>query len=471
MGLHQVQETDGRSVVKSILDLDENHELFVLFTNGKTNGPAISRTGKSSPTMTNLIAPFGPPTSNATLQRHENLVVDDEIRQREVENLQELTTEEGLLAEHLSAHLEDLRKQQTYLEVFAHHYPDYRVTAMQGFGDLTMNLWNVAYINDKVTKRPEILHLFQEPLGRRTYSCLVKWKSPITIGTGATQRATRYTIQDLRFNRYAFNQDHYSKMVVVDQNEQGIADRIEFAVFGQHLVKDSVVVPDLEEQVHQFGDIRHVFQLPNINPEEKLFDDDPGFPRTYFGRAQEADLWFGEAQLLESRNLRTSALRGSIELDLRRPGVSVELLRAALEASGYREIDSDKRVLTRQALDSSSGYQSEWRLVEDSPHRIEILLKENIYPCTMVGTRKDGGVSLLAWKGVYSKQPGWTLRMAASHIAEQSVTDAILCDEGGDVFQYFRENEDAELQSIIQPGRSQHRAVLIAATKTGDSAS
>ena len=453
--LNQTQ-LDGK-IVKSILEFDPDgeHELFVLFSPGTTNGPSISRTGKGSPTMTNLIAVFADPTPDPDLQRFGNLVVDDEVRKSDIERLNKKLIEETNESEkdYIQTHLNDLEKQKTYYEIFNDVYnSEYSILAMQGFGDLTMNLWNVGYVNDRITKKPEILHLFDEPLDRRTYSCLVKWKDPV-----------RYTIENLRFDIFEFNRNKTSNNVVVNVKADGIANKIEFAIFGQQLVKNNIAIPDLEEQIHQFADIRHVFQLPNINPTENLHDNDTGYPRTYFGRKQNADVWFGEEQLLASRNLRKAALRGSIELELDRPGVSSEILRAALCKSGYEEVLEDKRLLTRQDLNVSTKHISQWKVVEDIPNRIEILLKENIYPCTMVGIRKGGGLSFLAWKGTYSEKPGWTVREAAEHIKEQGTIDAILCDEGADVFQYF--DRDGELRCIIPPGRSQHRAVLVVAKK------
>lgn len=453
----KVTQLNG-NIVKSILefDADGKHELFILFSPGTTNGPSISRTGKGSPTMTNLIQVFADPTPDPDLQRFGNLVVDDEIRQNDLNKLNDKLMEESFESEYrnyILTHLKDLKKRKTYCEIFnAEYQSEYTIVAIQGFGDLTMNLWNVGYVNDRITRKPDILHLFDEPLDRRNYSCLVKWKDPV-----------RYTIQNLRFDRFEFNRDKASNNVVVTENGDGIANKIEFAIFGQQLVKNNIVVPDLEDQIHQFADIRHVFQLPNINPREKLHDNDTGYPRTYFGRKQNADVWFGQEQLLSSRNLRKAALRGSIELELDRPGVSSDVLKAALCKSGYREVPKGQRLLIRQELNDSIDHISEWKFVEDNPNRIEILLKENIYPCTMVGTRNDGGLSFLAWKGTYSKKPGWTLREAAEHIKDQGTIDAILCDEGADVFQYF--DHDGELKCLIPPGRSQHRAVFVVAKK------
>lgn len=438
-------------IVKSILEFDPDtgYELFVLFSPGTTNGPSISRTGKGSPTMTNRIQVFADPTPDPDLQRYGNPIVDDKVRKKDLNNLKKKLKEE-----YIQVHYDDLENQKTYLEIFGDAYKEeYSIVAMQGYGDLTMNLWNVGYVNDRITGKPDILHLFDEPLDRRTYSCLIKWKDPV-----------RYTIQNLKFDRFEFNREKTSNNVVINESGEGIANKIEFAIFGQQLVKNNIIVPDLEDQIHQFADIRHVFQLPNINPREKLHGNDTGYPRMYFGRKQNADVWFGEEQLLSSRNLRKAALRGSIELELDRPGVSSDALRAALLKSGYDEVPRGQRLITHQKLNERNKHTSEWKFVEDNPNRIEILLKENIYPCTMAGTRKDGGISLLAWKGTYSEIPGWTLREAAKHIMDQGTENAILCDEGADVFQYFDYN--GELKCIIQPGRSQHRAVLVVAKKS-----
>lgn len=101
-------------IVKSILEFDRDgkHELFILFSPGTTNGPSISRTGKGSPTMTNLIQVFADPTPDPDLQRFGNLVVDDEIRQNDLNKLNDKLMEESFESEYknyIQTHLNDLR--------------------------------------------------------------------------------------------------------------------------------------------------------------------------------------------------------------------------------------------------------------------------------------------------------------------------------------------------------------------------
>jgi hypothetical protein len=97
--------------------------------------------------------------------------------------------------------------------------------------------------------------------------------------------------------------------------------------------------------------------------------------------------------------------------------------------------------------------------------RFEIHLRENRYPCTMVGLNDKGRLYMLAWKGIYSQFPGWTIRQAASKLSEYNVKSAILCDEGGDVFQYFWRSGSNQLVPIIPPSRGQVRAIFIVARK------
>jgi len=477
--------TPGPGINQSILEIDTNHgeELFLLFSPDTTNGPSIVRTGTSSPWMFHPIRRMGSRTSDPDLQRFGTWEVDEDTRQgdlgrieRRIEGLKQrrrtLRDPEKALLEDLEELRKDIKAAQSYLARFEKMYGDrFEIIAVQGFGDLTMNLWNIGYVDKTWTGKPEIFHLFDEPFGQREYTCLVKWKTGKEPVAGQ-----RYEVKKVQLDRFLFNRCKDDPRVVMADGA-GIADRIEFAIYGQRMVQPGTTtggrVTDLLEVVHQFSDIRHVFQLVNLNPRDRFtaLPDDIGRPRIYFGKPQQNDIWFGEDQLLQSRNLRMAALRGSIELKLENSGVSPEVVREALEAAGYREIGRSQRPLTRADLDRrvSNGIdESEWRFAPDDPDRIEILLKECVYPCTMIGVKPEGKLLLLAWKGNYAQRPGWTLREAASHLVDHGATAAILGDEGNDVFQWKRTGDGLDgkrLEKTMNPGRGQMRAVLVAARR------
>jgi len=100
----------------------------------------------------------------------------------------------------LLEYLTDLVDIMSHDECFKKMYPEYVIVGQQGCGDLTMNLWNVAYVNyakSRITNQKNVLiHLHEELLNKRTYSCLVKWNS---------SGCPSLTIEDLRFNKFARN--------------------------------------------------------------------------------------------------------------------------------------------------------------------------------------------------------------------------------------------------------------------------
>ena len=126
--LNQIHEgdRDNDRIVKSILrvDADDQHELFVLFSPGTTNGPAISRTGRGSPTMVNPVEPFAEPTADPDLQRCHCCVVDHDLRLKEIVKISDKIKHmpSPTLKVCLQTHLDDLQGQQTYSDLFTHLY-------------------------------------------------------------------------------------------------------------------------------------------------------------------------------------------------------------------------------------------------------------------------------------------------------------------------------------------------------------
>ncbi len=467
------KDPNNRNVHRSVLEFStdtDDEELFLLFSSGMDNGPGINRDGKSSPWMTHPNPKYlGKVTTDPDIQRYGTYFLDEEVRNVDVSKLKkritELTQNNG--NEQLIHELEELLasniKQKTYLGEFKEHYPEYDVVGVQGIGDLTMNLWNVAYINDRITKEPKFLHLFDEPIPNREYTCLVKWKDG---------RFPKLQIKRLRFDRYIYNLEKTHKAVVQLDGEP-IAHLIEFAVYGQLLIKPKYNDPSRSEifhprdNIHQFSDIRHIFQLPNLNP------NDGDQPRIYFGKEQHDDVWLGEAEIISSRNLRRAAIADAVELNTLYSGLGVpgNVVKDFLEKAGYSEANNISERLRYEKISPAQDYPNtqniaEWRFVPEDSRLVEIRIRENRYPCTLVGINNNGRLYMLAWKGVYSKYPGWTLRQAASHFLEYDVEAAILCDEGADVFQYVKTPDtNKRLAPVIKPSRGQIRAVFVVAKK------
>jgi hypothetical protein len=201
---------DDRCVIQSILQFDThngNEEVFLLYSKGRENGPSIVRDGKGSPWMMHPNPErLGIKTTDADIQRYGTYFLNKVLKEDEVNKLESRinklkrkinkSDEDKELRLQLKELLKSNQEQHDYEEIFRKYYPEYKIVAVQGIGDLTMNHWNVAYINDRITGKPEILHLLDEPIHDRVYSCFIKWKN---------DHQPKYEIKDVRFNRYEFN--------------------------------------------------------------------------------------------------------------------------------------------------------------------------------------------------------------------------------------------------------------------------
>jgi hypothetical protein len=323
----------------------------------------------------------------------------------------------------------DQQNAKSHVGEFQRAYPDCEILTLAGFGDLTMNLWHVGFVHNCITKSPCLLHLRDEPMGSRIYTCLVKWKNKT------------YSINPVRFNPFIYNENKKDPRVVII-DDKPVAHKIEFAIFGQQVVRDGTVI-DARQMVHQFSDIRHLLAVVNLNPSN-------GRPRIFFGAQRYDDVWFGEAQLLDDRNLRRAALSGPIEINRLYKGLGCpkEILENFLLEYGCNQTETPYKILQ----------PGEWRWILEDDNLVEIYFRRSVYPCTMLGVTADGNLLSLAWTGKYNVDGGWTIEQAAKSIAKQGAKDAILCDEGQDVMQLgLKLNEGFDIPNK----RKQVRATLI----------
>ncbi len=320
-------------------------------------------------------------------------------------------------------------------EVFITDHEGYEIIGQQGCGDLTMNLWNVAYINPPESSNKSdgygrvLIHLFEEPLDKRTYSCLVKWK-------GVQGKYPRITIEDVRFNQYASepNEAVFTKVKKEDGSWTSSGDAIDFAVYGKQVIRDGNIVK-INRITGEFSDLRHLFLMPNLNPKiengkKKLHRDDLGRPRFYFGKEQNDNVWFGEAQLLDNPNDQRAACCGPILLSrlYRGMGASVEQIRGAMFWEDYNEIHDNREPLK----------EGQYRFVPDDDSQVEVYFRRNTYRWTIIGLPKDGRkIFCFACEGEPDgkTETGFRLEDAAEELKEIGVHNALLIDEGYDVFQ------------------------------------
>lgn len=328
---------------------------------------------------------------------------------------------------------------------------------VQGAGDLSMNAWNVAYYH--VEGKPQVLIPPNEPFGSRRYYCLLGFK------TGVSKQLRAYcgekncmagdlAIIPLRFSPGAIALAEPGK--VFDP-----ATEVDFAVYGKVVIRDGRIV-NLVEVVDEFLDLRHVFDLPNLNSSDlkkletafeelkdqldvtsrdRLWQSMKDKPRPLFGQMQTGDVWLLERALLEERNLRHLACLSSIAVPLDLLGAPRDWVTVCLQAGGYEGT---------QRPESVQQGQFAWDLKDIARPVLNVHLKPSRYPCSMVGlgSVKNGVngtpdcIYLLAW-GHDFKYARHSIHDCARVLHAAGARWALALDEGQDVFQFFAPDQEA----------------------------
>lgn len=435
-------------------ELCDGEEPFLSCTWPHIEGPPLRRKGQGPPEMHVLDQPGNIVTTHPLGLRLGTWLVLAEQREKDRDEIQRaletktLTRSDRKVLERMFA---ENRRLKAHDEVFRARMPQYRVTGMQGCGDLTMNEWNVAFVDGPLTKTantPTVIALRDEDLERRRYTCLVKWKT----GRGIP----RLSIEEVKFTRDV--RDANNMVFILFRGAwlpRGAS--IDFAVSNQQVIRDGAVVSAVASG-HQFGDLRHLLQMPNLNPDRSLYPGEPGppfRPREYFGGPQHGDIWLGEEFLVDGRiNLLRAALNGPITMPLP-SGCTHDRLRGALQQSRYEELLS-------QTTPLSPG---QWRMTDLTPkeNAIEIYFRRNTYAWSLLGLTKDKSRLLsLACSG-FPGETGFTLEEVAARFREAGAWDALLIDEGVDVFHRIRDGN-----RFVEPvplRRTRLRSVFVFATR------
>ena len=462
-------------------------DIHLFYSYNREHGPGIIREGTGPARMGRIYKPYGY-TQDPVEQRVGTLFIDSDLQQRFLDS-QDFKKLKSLEAQKIIKHTSDYISDSEFDASLRQNKNNCiksskpQLIGLQSFGDLTMNLWNVAFVR-LPTGEPKLIYLSDEKINDRVYSCVVKWKPGNTLNKPAV------TIDFLRFSSFIDSKD--PGVVRLAESDKPIADQIEFAASGQQVIRDGNVVK-AQEIVDQFADVRHLLALPNLNPNGPLYSDltnqldlDSGRPRFYFGRKQEFDLWFGEAPLLQYRNTRRAAVNGVIELNRLESGASMEQVRAALSFQLIKVDNQNKpdplyREITTPTQPLKRG---EWRFVPEDSQWIDIWLKPNIYPSNILGVTKKGDVICFAWSGSYTNAPGHTLiedldSKLYGHRIESATTmlqrvgnayglkDAILLDEGSDVrLEAFNDDDNPpKWQKLVGKQREQVRAMFLYSKK------
>lgn len=433
-------------------DLGQGEEPFLCYTWPRKEGPPLLRNGKGPPSMHVIDANPNVRTTHGEGLRLGTWLILERTRDDNRKALDKALSEVAGSADEpvLQKALDELPGLSIHETVFRRRMPNHTVLGMQGCGDLTMNDWKVAYVDGKTTEddEPTIVALPAERLDLRRYSALVKWK------TQGRKRA-HMSIEEVRFSRRT-DVDDPKNMVWVRYEDKwhASADKMEFAFSSQQIIRDGEIVAAVST-CHQFGDLRHLLNLPNLNPTDPLTDSESSspLPRRYFGKDQRGPIWLGEDALIEGgHNLVRAALRAPITIPIP-PDCIEPVLRGALKQAGYEENPSGTAPLT----------PGQWRMTDLVPdeNTIEIYFRRNTYSWGMLGLTKDRKKVLALAADALPGQTGFELEHAAGELLKAGAHNALLIDEGWDVF-HITANDAGELgKEPFEPRRQRLRAVFI----------
>lgn len=260
-----------------------------------------------------------------------------------------------------------------------------------------------------------------------------------------------------------------------------IGHLIEFAVYGKQVAREGQLVR-LQSTIPEFGDIRHIYKLPNLNRDESYDPAATSYgipeyaerPRSLFNESTRDDVWLGEAALIQGdHNLKVAGLVQPIQLDLRMLGAPKDWIELVLERER-------SKYFTYKKTSTEIVSPGQWRwVVEGRRTWLEIFLLPNQYPCTMIGVRacdeaqdqeresgivNCGDVSFLAHGHNYDWS-GCSVVECAQYLLEEGSWNALMIDEGNDVFQLARQSDAGPLLEKVSLKRKELRCVFWAAEK------
>ena len=158
-----------------------------------------------------------------------------------------------------------------------------------------MNAWNVAIYRERGDSKPKVVIPFQEPSASRTYHCLLAWKDDadltdmlkdakksavqniakrsVEYGSGITLREDprSQNFESRKFVPCCASTSRSTKDVRRNPKAGRSAARalsrylIQFARYGKLVLRNGELVRK-SDVVEEFQDLRHVFDLPNLNP-------------------------------------------------------------------------------------------------------------------------------------------------------------------------------------------------------------
>lgn len=300
---------------------------------------------------------------------------------------------------------------QQHLQEFADKMKDWLIVGAQGCADLTMNYWHVAYRRDELTgNQPNYAYLnipgdLAEPLLKRTYTCLIKWKESKWKGQSQQNVSNQVTVEEVKFVIPP-------RRICIKQRDGSFKDETEhiaLAVSGKPIVRNSKVL-DLGPYIDRWSDVRHIFTLPKVG-----------------------DIYFGE-QFLIDINRRRQALYSPVLVPRaiqRGPVLKFQLIKKALEKEFYTDVRKENRPPARPG---------EFGLCPEDDDFVDIFFRRSVYQFSAIGTKKrenNEPTSLVCLAiGGLQVRLGSTVEGVARSMADYgNCSDAMIFDEGFDVFQ------------------------------------
>ena len=268
---------------------------------------------------------------------------------------------------------------------------------------------------------PRLFSRLNEPFAERQYTCFVVWKD------------THVTIEPLEFDTVKGN---YRAFRAGEEHvpENDISRSINFATYGQQLIKNGSAVP-MNTLRNEFDDLFHLFALP----QSFSYLDDKKIRRKYDRPIGHDEMFIGYPAKHGSVNgkqldrvLVGEALSGKpVTLDI--SSYSMDLVKNALRIRGYHAVDDEKW------LSEEGRY-----ILDEKAQTLRIRLYRMRMSHELIGITKSGKVVAYAFVGNKNDNIGVTpeeARERVQNIQEQKndpIENLLLLSNGGDVF--VREN-------------------------------
>ena len=195
---------------------------------------------------------------------------------------------------------------------------------------------------------------------------------------------------------------------VINDAGEDITDKIVSATYGQHILKDAAVRDFKQKEVaddltHQFADIRHLIDVPFIE--------------------------VGIGVLLGGKQLRGPV--GSDALQGKAVDILIDNVIEAKEGFTHSWFNEQMQMFGFSLVDSDPVLPKQYRLV--ALNKVRIIFKRNRYPFHAIGIKKDGQVVSMSVQCPIFKG-GVLVEELSQEMAKLGVVDAVLLDNGSDVF-------------------------------------